>query len=90
MTNFHITDSPGDIGEARRNLEEAQLALIAAKDGIVRAYAYKAYCDLDNLPEFGEETRGAIVDTAADALADAGFGYLYDRARLREIAKELA
>lgn len=54
---------------------------------IVREFAWQAYNALDNYPEFGEETRMAIIDTAGDALYDAG--YRYDRPTLVNIAKEL-
>ena len=61
---------------------------IPATEGIVREFAYEAYVALDNFPEFGEETRAAIVDTAGMLLYDAG--YEYDRSLLEEIAEELA
>lgn len=61
-----------------------------ADEATVREFAWKAYNDLGDsgYPEFGEEVRGAIVDTAADALADAGFDF--DRAVLVAEAGRLA
>ena len=56
-------------------------------DDAIRDAALWAYENLEGLPEFGEEIRLAIVDTAGDRLADEG-GRDY-RERLVEIAKEL-
>jgi hypothetical protein len=53
----------------------------------IEEYAYWAYNALDNFPEFGEDTRVAIIDTAGDALT--GDGYDYDRDELRHIARRL-
>lgn len=56
----------------------------------IQDFAYKAYNDLGGCgyPEFGEEVRMAIIDTAGDALCDAGFNF--DREYLVAYAKELA
>jgi hypothetical protein len=54
----------------------------------IEEYAYWVYCALDNMSEFGEETRMAIIDTAGDALV--GDGFEYDRDELVRIAKRLA
>jgi hypothetical protein len=56
--------------------------------GLIEDYAVWAYNALDHLPEFGVETRVAIVDTAGDALT--GDGYDYDHDELRRIAQRLA
>ena len=59
-----------------------------ADKSTVREFASRAHVDLSNFPEFGAETRDAIVDTAGMFLYDAGFDF--DLEELREIATELA
>ena len=59
-----------------------------ADEQTIREYAIQAYNDLGNFPEFGEETRIAIIDTAGMLLYDAG--YDVDQPTLRRIARGLA
>lgn len=57
------------------------------QDDKIRDAAIWAYENLEGLPEFGEEIRLAIVDTASDRLYDEGVRNF--RERLVAIAKEL-
>ncbi len=62
---------------------------IHAGGDTVREFAEKAYSDLDSsVPEFGDYTRTAIFDTAADSLTTAGFEF--DHAELRAICARMA
>jgi hypothetical protein len=61
-----------------------------ADEATLRKFAGQAHADLcaSGHAEFGEDTRMAILDTAGDALADAGFEF--DRETLVRIAGSLA
>jgi hypothetical protein len=61
-----------------------------ADEATIREFASRAHADLvgSGHDEFGEDTRLAIVDTAGDALADAGFDF--DREVLVATAGSLA
>lgn len=58
-----------------------------ADEATIREFAYEAYNMLDGFPEFGMETRVAIIDTAAMLAYDAG--YEVDREVLQEVARGL-
>ena len=60
-----------------------------ADAGTIQQYAQESFRDLgDSVAEFGEETRAAIRDTAADRLAEAGYDFNADF--LRRIVEEMA